>query len=97
MAKVIGTAGSKSTYIMEVGHDELEKFMGLYYGKMDKMDVGDVIDLGSGYDHAGDIKEAFAKTQAFIEANAKTINAINNGLTVLKNIPKTAIKKIKNS
>lgn len=97
MAKVIGTAGDSEIYIMEVEHRELEKFMGLYYGKMDRIKVGDVVDLASGHDHAGDIREAFAKTQAFIEANAKTINAINNGLTVLKNIPKTAIKKIKNS
>ena len=55
--KVIAKA-SESTYICEVSHDELEKFMDQYYGKMQRLQVGDAVNLGQGYDFASRIETA---------------------------------------
>lgn len=96
MSKVIGKT-TTDTYLIEVHHGELEKFMNLYFNNMERLKVGDDIDLSKGYKFHEEIQAALKQSQAFIEANAKTINAINNGLLVLKNIPKSAIKKIKTS
>lgn len=79
--KVIGTAGS-NTYLCEINHTELEKFMGLYYRKLGPLKVGDVVDLGKGHDHSAEIKAAMNTTRAFIENNSKIVNAIINGLRV---------------
>lgn len=58
--KVIAKA-HETTYICEVSHSELEKFMNLYYGKMNKLVVGQEVNLGQGYDFSERI-EAACKT-----------------------------------
>lgn len=52
--KVIGKTrtGWDAEYICTVKHCELEKFLGLYYNKLKEIEVGEVVDLGKGYDHA---------------------------------------------
>lgn len=55
--KVIAKA-SESKYLCEVSHDELEKFMGKYYGNMAKLSVGQEIDLGHGYNFSSRIETA---------------------------------------
>lgn len=55
--KVIAKA-SDSKYLCEVSHDELEKFMGQYYGKLVKLSVGAELNLGQGYDFSGRIETA---------------------------------------
>lgn len=60
--KVIAKA-SESKYLCEVSHEELEKFMNQYYGKMSKLSVGQDLNLGQGYDFAARI-EAACKSMA---------------------------------
>lgn len=55
--KVIAKA-SESKYLCEVSHEELEKYLNQYYGKLDKLVVGEEIDLGKGYDFAARIETA---------------------------------------
>lgn len=76
--KVIGK--TQDGYIAEINHSEIEKFLGLYYNKMERIEVGDTIDLGKGYDHHQDIKRAFEKTQDFIKAHDHIVKAIISGL-----------------
>lgn len=54
--KVIGTTGSD--YICIVSHAELEKVADKYYGKMEKLKIGDETNLGSGYDFRAAIGQA---------------------------------------
>lgn len=49
---------NSDTYICQVSHTELEKFLNLYYGKMPDLRVGETIDLGKGYDYQVTIVEA---------------------------------------
>lgn len=55
--EIIGKVNS-STYLAQVSHTELEKAAGLYYGKLKPLDVGDLMDLGAGYDYRADIQAA---------------------------------------
>jgi hypothetical protein len=82
--KVIGITeeGWNKKYICTVEHTELEKFLGLYYDKLKKLKPGDEVDLGKGYDHADEIKDAMTKTRDFVQANQKVITAILNGLSI---------------
>jgi hypothetical protein len=78
---VIGVCGNNK-YICEVSHDELEMYFNKYYGNMCPLRVGQEIDLGKGYNHARDMKQAMEKTKEFIEANKKIVQAIINGLSI---------------
>ena len=80
--KVIGTCGDKK-YICEVKHDEVEMFLNTYCGGTNRLSVGQEIDLGKGYNHARDIKDALDKTREFIKSNQKVVNAIISGLAVI--------------
>lgn len=80
--KVIGTCGDKK-YICEVKHDELEMFLNTYYSGTNRLSVGQEVDLGKGYNHARDIKDALDKTREFIKSNQKVVNAIISGLAVI--------------
>jgi hypothetical protein len=53
-----------------------------YCGKMERVEVGEEIDLGRGYDFSADIRSAMNKTSEFIDANKKIISAITNGIMV---------------
>lgn len=79
--KVLGKADRKK-YLCEVGHDELEMFLGLYYGNMNELTVGQEVDLGRGYRYDSQIKDAMNKTSDFINGNKKIIQAIMDGLTI---------------
>lgn len=85
--KVLGTTKNSSTYICEVSHSELEKFMDQYYGskKLKEMKTGDEINLGEGYDFYKSTISALQETKDFIAANSKTIDAIMNGFRILGN------------
>ena len=81
--KVIATKGTSSkTYICEVNHTELEKFLNLYYGNMDRLKEGDEINLGTGYDFHSDTKIALQTTEKFIKDNKQVIKGILKGITV---------------
>ena len=70
-------------YVCEVSHSELEKFLGLYYGKLDSLKEGDSIDLSKGFDFHHATLSALKKTQEFIESNGELIRAIMTGITVM--------------
>jgi hypothetical protein len=55
--KVIAKA-SEDKYLCEIKHEELEKFMDLYYGRMDRLAVGEEVDLAQGYNFAVRIEAA---------------------------------------
>lgn len=80
--KVIGISNDtyQKEYICVVGHNELEKYLALYYGKMKALNVGESVDLGKGYDYASEIATAMRKTQEFVQANQTVVTAILNGL-----------------
>jgi len=80
--KIIGISADtfQREYICTVRHDEVEKFMALYYGKMKTLNVGESIDLGKGHDYANEIADAMRKTQDFVQANQLVVTAILNGL-----------------
>lgn len=79
--KVIAKVSS-TTYLCEIQHTEIEKFLGLYYGKLRELQVQQVVDLGKGYDHAAEIASAMRKTQEFVQANQTVVTAILNGLRI---------------
>ena len=74
---------SHDKYVCEVSHGELEQFLNKYYGHLSKLNVGDEIELGKGYDFRRDCLDALSKTQALINANKKVIETILNGITFL--------------
>ena len=93
--KVIGISnedGHSTEYICTIKHDELEKFMGLYFGNLDILEVGDDINLGAGYDHARQIKQAYESIQILIKDNAVIVNAILNGLNITKILEQQEVK-----
>lgn len=81
--KVIGMIEHKK-YICEVSHIEIEKFLNLYYGKKRDLNVGDVIDLGSGYNFQEKCETALKKTADMIESNKEIIEAIMKGIRIFK-------------
>lgn len=92
--KVIGTTnnGWNREYICTVTHSEIEKFLGLYYNKLKEIAVGESIDLGKGYDHAAEIRDAMKKTQELIQANQPVVTAILNGMNIQKIMNEQAAK-----
>lgn len=87
--RVLAKASDK-VYICEVTHDELEKFMNLYYGKLSTIKVGDGIDLSKGYDFYKDTTAALEKTKAFIDSNKKVIEAIFSGINTMAGMTEVA-------
>jgi len=81
--KIIGKAGEYGdAWICTVTKSELEKFLGLYYGKMADIAVGHVIDLGRGHDYAAQIGSAMNKTREFVQANQAIVTAIMLGMSI---------------
>ena len=76
--KIIGK--SATGYIAEFNHTEIEKFMNLYYGKMKRLEIGDEVNFGKGFDFHADVVTALAKTREFLylqdlsEQNRKDAN-----------------------
>ena len=71
------------TYICEIDHSEIEKFMNQYYGKLTKLKEGDQLDLGKGYSFFNETKRALKKTQEFLESNQEIISTILSGITII--------------
>ncbi len=88
--KVIGEV-KHDEFICIVNKDEIEKFMNLYYNKMNKICIGDVIDLGAGYDFASAAKHAMQETNRFIESNQKIIKTIMQGISVIGTTEKESV------
>ena len=80
--KVIGKTDSRE-YICMIKHDEIEKFLGLYYGKLKSVGIGDNIDLGKGYDFHYEIIQALKENKNFLDRHIKIINTITEGFNLL--------------
>ena len=80
MAKVI--AKTKDNYLMEVSHVEIEKFLGLYYGRKERLSIGEECDFSKGYDYAREISSALEKTEDFVKSSDKIIQAIASGFGI---------------
>lgn len=66
--KVIGLCGG-NTYLVEITKQELEKSLNKYYGNLGfEPKVGQIIDIGAGYDYRSDINSA---AQAMVDASKK--------------------------
>lgn len=79
--KVIGKV-KDDTYLVEVNHTEIEKFLGLYYNNLKRLEVGQEVNLGKGHDHAREIADAMKATREFVQSHQKVVNAIINGLRI---------------
>ena len=79
--KIIGMSDS-SKYICEVSHGEIEKFLDLYYNKMERLAVGESVNLGAGYDYDIKIRAALEKTENFIKSSGKIMRAIADGICI---------------
>lgn len=55
--KVIGL-DERGSYIAIVTHTELEKCAGKYYGKLEKLKIGETHDIGAGYEFNAAISAA---------------------------------------
>jgi hypothetical protein len=53
----------RETYLCEVKHKELEKFLNLYYGKLEALKVGSEVDFGKGHDFHDDAINAMRRTR----------------------------------
>jgi len=84
--KVLGK--SKDGYICEVSHSEIEKFLDLYYGKRARLEVGEEVDLGAGYDWSSKIASALYQTQEFVKANKPIIQSLMEGYSILTTLGK---------
>jgi len=82
--EVIGKVES-DRFICIVNKTEIEKFLNLYYNKMDKIEVGSCINLGKGYDFYHDAMSAMACTEKFVRENKDVIDAVFTGIQVVCN------------
>ena len=76
-------SGSSLSYICEVSHTELEKFLNLYYGKFNQLKEGDEIDLAKSYDFASDTRQALQTTENFINDHKTVIKSILKGSLIV--------------
>ena len=65
--KVLGLV-NHDVYLVQVSHTELEKVFDKYYGKLDKLRVGNELDLGAGYNFRDDIKHACGEMRDAMKA-----------------------------
>lgn len=77
------------TYICEVRHDEIEKYLDRYYGKesLKTLSVDQVVNLGKGHDFFRDTKIALEETRKFFESHESTVKAISNGFLLTVDEP----------
>lgn len=75
--KIIGIK-DKDTYIAEVSHIELEKVFDKYYNKLNRLIVGESIDLEDGYDFTKRIKETCGEMVSASRAFERNFNHLLN-------------------
>ena len=80
--KVIGKIDA-DMYICAVSHTEIEKFLNLYYNKLERLKTGDEVDLGKGYNFRQETERALKTTREFIESNKEVIEAIISGISIM--------------
>ena len=93
--KILGIS-ENGKYIAEITHTEIEQYLDLYYGKLEKLRVGEEIDLGDGYKHYENTRRALEKTQDFFKSNINNINAITNAMLLNAKKETTTCGKMNN-
>lgn len=83
--KVIGLSGD--SYIVEVSHDEIEKVTDKYYRNLSRLKVGDVLNLGEGYDFRKDIHSACKQMVDTISRFESVQKSLFNFAKVVGHIP----------
>lgn len=73
----------RDKFICEVSNSEVEKFMDLYYDKMPKLEVGQIVDLGKGHDFSRTTVAALNETKSFLKSHKDVIDAITSGILVM--------------
>ena len=73
----------KDHFICQVSQQEMYKFMNEFHHST-TMQVGDVIDLGCGYNFLQDLHDTFLKLQKYVEVHEKTITMVTDVLRLVK-------------
>ena len=83
--KVLGINGENYSrkYIVEIGHSELEEFLGKYYGKLDKLKAGEEVDLSVGMDFYKKTMDAVKTHRDFIQKNQEIVKILTDGFQIL--------------
>lgn len=81
------------TYVCEVSHGEIEKFMDLYFNNLAKLKVGSEVDLGKGHDFNAESASALKKTAEFIGENRKVLDSIQEMVLVADRMTRSTKKK----
>ena len=79
---------SANHYVCEVFHQEIEKYLNLYYGKMKQLDIGNIIDLSKGYDWESNISSAVNKMEELVNSAEKVTEALKLGKLLKSRIKK---------
>jgi len=69
-------------FLCEVTNREIKEFMNTFNEGSMNMRVGQIIDLGKGYDFARDAIDAMKKTNDFISSNKEVIRTIFEGIKI---------------
>lgn len=86
--KVLGIVSHKK-YLVEVDHTELEKLSDKYYGNMKALEVGDVMDLGAGYNFTSDIKKACREMTDAMKAFESAQETMRSFALMVADLPPT--------
>jgi hypothetical protein len=90
--KVIGQIND-SKWIAEFTKDEIQKFQNTYYRGREDLKVGDEIDLGAGYDHAGAIAESVKAMERVIGEVEKITSAVKIGKAIKLKVTKQKVSE----
>jgi len=83
---------NENDFICELNAYELQKFMGNYYSTHHGLKVGEVINLGKGYDHMVKISESLSAMEKVCNDVEKITEAIRCGKQIKKSAIKQALK-----
>lgn len=83
---------TEDDFICEINAYELQKFMGTYYSCNHGLKVGEVVDLGKGYDHTVKIAESLSAMEKVCNDVEKITEAIRCGKQIKKSAVKQALK-----
>lgn len=80
---------SESRFLCEIREEELERFLNLYYGKMEKMTVGKEYDLSKSFELDRSIADATKKLESIVDEAHEITSSLKSGKVIrnkLKNI-----------
>ncbi|OPY03505.1 MAG: hypothetical protein A4E60_00170 [Syntrophorhabdus sp. PtaB.Bin047] len=81
--KIMGIIEPGRKYLAEVSQDEMEKFMNKYFRNMPRLEVGDTVDLGKGYDFLEQTREVCWSVKELIEKGSRYIGPLTEGIVMM--------------